>query len=99
MEVIIIPLYQVISLVIRLFMWALIISAVMSWLVAFGVINTHNRFVYTVMDALHRITEPFLRPLRNILPNTGGIDFSPLALILILILVQEVLRQLVLRIL
>ncbi len=97
MEVILIPLYNVANIAINLFIWALIISAGLSWLVAFGIINTHNRLVYTVMDALHRVTEPVLRPIRNILPNTGGLDLSPLALILLLYLVQEILHQLVLK--
>jgi YggT family protein len=95
MDVILIPLYNVVSIVIELFIWALIVSAVLSWLVAFGVVNTHNRFVYTVMDVLYRVTEPALRPIRRVLPNTGGLDLSPLALILILYLVQGVLGQIV----
>jgi YggT family protein len=71
----------------------------MSWLVAFGVVNTHNRFVYTVMDVLYRITEPALRRIRRFMPDLGGVDLSPLALILILYLVQEVLRQIVIGVL
>ena len=95
MDVILLPLLKVVDVAIHLFIWALIISAVLSWLVAFGVVNTHNRLVYTVMDALYRVTEPALRPIRRLLPNTGGLDLSPLALILLLYLVQEVLYQLV----
>lgn len=97
MDVIIIPLYKVANLVIELYIWALIISAILSWLTAFGVVNTHNRFVFTVMDALYRITEPALKPIRRILPAAGGLDLSPLALILILYLVQEFLRQIVMK--
>lgn len=99
MGVILIPLYKVITVVIDLYIWALIISAVLSWLTAFGVINTSNRFVYTVMDVLYRVTEPALRRIRRFMPDMGGIDLSPLALILILYLVQEVLRQLVVTVL
>lgn len=98
MDVILIPLFSVLNVIIDLFIWALIISAVLSWLVAFGVVNTHNRFVYTVMEVLYRVTEPALRPIRRILPNAGGLDLSPLALILILYLVQGVLAQLVRKI-
>ncbi len=98
MNVILVPLYQVISIAIQLYIWALIASAVLSWLIAFNVINTRNRFVYTVMDALYRITEPALRPIRRVLPNFGGIDLSPIIVILILYFIQSVLAQLVLSV-
>jgi YggT family protein len=68
--------------VISIVIWLLVASAILSWLVAFNVINTRNRFVYTVVDTLYRLTEPMLRPIRRILPNLGGIDLSPLVLIL-----------------
>lgn len=97
MDVVIIPLYQVISIAIELYIWALIISVALSWLVAFNVVNTRNRFVWTLGDFLERITEPALRPIRRVLPNMGGIDLSPLVLILLLYFVQGVLRNLVLR--
>ncbi|MBW7850935.1 MAG: YggT family protein [Rhodospirillales bacterium] len=97
MDVILIPLLQVISIAIELYVWALIISVVLSWLVAFNVVNTRNRFVWTVGDFLDRITEPALRPIRRVLPNLGGIDLSPLVLILILYFIQGVLRNLVYR--
>ncbi len=67
---------------ITVYIWAVIIQVVLSWLVAFGVVNTRNRLVYTVGDFLFRITEPALRPVRNVLPNLGGIDISPLVVIL-----------------
>ena len=73
---------QLISTVITLYIWALIISAVMSWLVAFNVINTQNRFVYMVGDFLYRATEPALRPIRRFIPLLGGVDISPIVLIL-----------------
>lgn len=95
MDVILLPLFNLLSVVITLFIWALIIQAVMSWLVAFSVVNTHNRFVYTVMDVLYRVTEPALRPIRRYLPQAGGIDFSPLVLILLLIFLEDLLRRLV----
>ncbi len=82
-------LFQLIGMVIDLYIWALIISAVMSWLVAFNVINMQNRFVYTVSDVLYRITEPALRPIRNILPAMGGLDLSPVVLILLLIFLRN----------
>jgi YggT family protein len=93
MEVILGPLFWLLNTVIELYIWILIASAILSWLVAFNVVNTRNRFVYTVGDFLHRITEPALRPLRNFLPNLGGVDISPLVLILLLWFLQRVLAQ------
>lgn len=84
------PISDMLLTVIQLYIWVLIISAVLSWLVTFNVINTRNRFVYMAGDFLYRITEPALRPIRQILPNLGGIDVSPVVLILILVFVQKV---------
>jgi YggT family protein len=94
MDVIIGPLFWLITTVIDLYIWVLIIGAVLSWLVAFNVINTRNRFVWAVGDFIHRISEPALRPIRSILPNLGGIDISPLVLILLLIFAKQVLSRL-----
>lgn len=80
--------------VIQLYIWVIIISAILSWLIAFNVINTQNRFVYSVIDVLHRLTEPALMPIRRILPNMGGIDISPVVLILLLIFVQNLIWEL-----
>ena len=76
-----------------LYFWMILIQVVMSWLVAFNVINTQNRFVYMVGDFLHKVTEPALGPIRRILPNLGGIDLSPVVLILLLIFLQNFLRE------
>lgn len=94
MDVILGPLFWLLSTVIELFIWAVIISAILSWLVAFNIVNTGNRFVYMVGDFLHRVTEPALRPIRNIIPNLGGIDISPIVLILLLVFTQQVLARL-----
>ena len=86
--------FNLLDVVVNLYMWCFIISAILSWLIAFNVINTSNRFIYTVGDFLYRITEPVLRPIRNMLPNFGNIDFSPLIAILLLIFLKDgVLRQ------
>jgi YggT family protein len=77
-------------LVIDLYIWIVIASAVLSWLVAFNVVNTNNRVVLMIGDTLYRLTEPALRPIRNILPNLGGIDISPVILILLLLFVRDV---------
>ncbi len=85
-----IPLIQFLAMVIDLYTWVIIASAVLSWLIAFNVVNTQNRFVYMLADGLHRLTEPALRPLRQFVPNLGGIDISPVILILLLIFIKNV---------
>ena len=82
-------LFQLIYVALDLYFWVLIISAILSWLVAFGVVNTRNRFVYTVGDMLHRLTEPVLRPIRRWIPPLGGLDLSPIVVILIIIFLQR----------
>ncbi len=94
MDIVLVPLLQIIYFAIELYIWVLIITAILSWLVAFNVVNTRNRFVYTVMDIGYRVTEPALRPIRRWLPNTGGMDFSPLVLIFGLWFVQLVIQRL-----
>ncbi|MGH6866298.1 MAG: YggT family protein [Methyloceanibacter sp.] len=85
-----VPLIGFIVLVIDLYIWVVIASAILSWLIAFNVVNTSNRFVYTLADMLYRVTEPALRPIRSILPNLGGIDISPVILILFLLFIRDV---------
>ncbi|HWM47506.1 MAG TPA: YggT family protein [Xanthobacteraceae bacterium] len=85
-------LLDVIMVVLDLYIWLLIAAAVLSWLVAFNVVNVRNQFVATVGDFLYRITEPVLRPIRNMLPNLGGLDISPVILILLIIFLQNVIR-------
>ena len=84
------PLLRVALIVIDLFVWAVIISIVLSWLVHFGILNTGNQFVSMVGDFLWRLTQPALRPIRRYLPNLGGIDLSPMILILGLIFLKMV---------
>ena len=79
--------------VIDIYVWLIILQVVLSWLIAFNVINTSNRFVYMVGDFLYRITEPAMRPLRRILPSLGGIDLSPLVLLLLLFFAQRLLVE------
>jgi YggT family protein len=67
-----------------LYLWAVIIAAILSTLSSFGVLDSRNRIVWTICDFFYRITEPALRPIRNLMPNLGGIDLSPLILILLL---------------
>jgi YggT family protein len=75
---------NLVSTVISIYIWLLIAQAVLSWLVAFGIVNRYNRVVATIGDFLWRITEPLLRPIRRVLPDLGGIDISPVILILLL---------------
>jgi YggT family protein len=85
-----VPLIGFIALVIDLYIWVIIIGAVFSWLIAFNVVNTSNKFVYSVGEMLYRVTEPALRPIRRFLPNLGGIDISPVILILALLFIRDV---------
>jgi len=82
------PVFWLISTVIELYLIVLFVQVVMSWLIAFNVVNTRNRFVYTVADVTYKLTEPALRPIRRILPNFGGIDLSPAVLILLLLFIK-----------
>jgi YggT family protein len=84
---------DVVMLALNLYVWLLIASAVLSWLIAFNVVNTRNQFVSTVWDFLYRITEPALRPIRNMLPNLGGIDISPIILLLVIFFIQSVIQR------
>jgi YggT family protein len=97
MDVIVVPIIQVLNMALQLYLFAIIASAIISWLIAFDVINTTNRLVYTIVDFLWRITEPALRPIRQFLPNLGGIDISPIILILGIILVQNILTNLAIQ--
>jgi YggT family protein len=83
-------LLDVIIIVLNLYMWLLIASAILSWLIAFNVVNPRNQFVAMVWDFLYRITEPVLRPIRNLLPNLGGIDVSPVIVILLIIFIERI---------
>ena len=83
------PFLWLILQLLDLYMWAVIIGVILSWLVTFNIVNTSNRFVFFVGDFIHRITEPALRPIRRTIPNLGGIDISPVILIILLIFAQR----------
>jgi len=85
-----IELLAFISYLLQLYIYILIAMAVMSWLIAFNVVNARSPVVHAIGEFLYRITEPLLRPIRNILPNLGGIDVSPVILILLIIFIQSV---------
>ena len=79
--------------VIDIYTWIVIAGAIMSWLVAFGVVNVSNKFIRMVVDILYRLTEPVLRPIRSILPNLGGVDISPVILLLGLFFLRSLLWE------
>ena len=85
---------MLIDRIIDLYVWVIIISAVLSWLVAFDIVNMRNRFVYLVGDTLNRLTEPVYRPVRRFLPDMGGLDLSPLIVILGLWFLRDIMWEL-----
>ena len=81
---------DVIMILLDLYIWIIIASAILSWLIAFNVVNLRNQFVATIANVLHQLTEPLLRPIRRFMPDLGGIDVSPIVLILGIFLVQRI---------
>lgn len=99
MDIIFIPLLAVIKVALGIYAWIVIISVIMTWLVNFNVINSHNNFVLMAMDFLYKTTEPVLRQIRRFLPAMGGLDFSPFVLILFLWFLQMVIGRLMIKVL
>lgn len=85
-----ITLLQIVQVLLNVLWWIIVIQAVLSWLIAFNVINTHSDFVRTVWNALQKITEPLYRPIRRILPDFGALDLSPLVVLLILYILTNI---------
>ena len=83
---------DIILIVLELYVWLLIAAAILSWLVAFNVVNTRNQFVAMAGEFLYRITEPLLAPIRSVMPNLGGLDISPIILILIIYFIERVIQ-------
>jgi len=83
-------LYSIVDMILQILVWVIIVQVILSWLVAFNVINTSSNFVRTMLDGLDRLTAPLYRPIRKIMPDFGGIDFSPIVLILAI----QILRKL-----
>jgi YggT family protein len=81
---------DIVLIILDLYVWLLIAAAILSWLIAFNVVNTRNQFVSAIAEFLYRITEPVLAPIRNFMPNLGGLDISPVILILIIMFIQRV---------
>ena len=91
------PFLWLVDTIITIYIWLLIASAVLSWLIAFNVVNTRNPIVSSVGEFLYRVTEPLLRPIRNMLPNLGGIDVSPVILIIGLLFLRQLIFWLYIR--
>jgi len=98
MDIILDPLIRITLVVIDLYIWVVIIAAVLSWLVSFNVVNTQNRLVYVIVDFLYRLTEPVLARFRRFVPSLGGIDISPIVLILALMFLRMFLENVYRRI-
>ncbi len=75
--------------VITIYLWIIIINAILSWLVAFNILNTHNRFVFSILDTTYKLTDPVLNQIRRFIPTFGSIDISPLILILVLMFLRN----------
>lgn len=89
--------YQILDLLLTVARWIIILQFIISLLVTFNVINTYNDFIRTIMMALDRMTEPLYRPIRRILPDFGGLDFSPMVVLLLLIILQDIILPAVFR--
>lgn len=86
-------LFLLIDSVINIYIWLIIINAILSWLVAFNVLNTQNRFVFAVLNATHQLTDPVLNKIRKFIPNLGSIDISPVVLILFLLFIRNLIFE------
>ena len=84
---------DVLLLILQIYTYIIIIVAIMSWLIAFNVINVYNDVVRTIWNALNAVTEPLLKPIRNVLPALGGLDISPVILLLLIFLVQDIIER------
>lgn len=84
------PFLWLIDTIITLYIWILIAAAILSWLIAFNVVNTRNHVVAGVANFFYHVTEPVLRPIRSMLPNLGGIDISPVILIIGLLFLERI---------
>ena len=79
--------------IITIYLWIIIVNAVLSWLVAFNILNTQNRFVFSVLDATYKMTDPLLNRIRRFIPTFGSIDVSPVILILLLMFLRNIIFE------
>lgn len=97
MDILIIPMLELVRTILQLYIWIFIGSVILSWLISFQIINTHNRFVAIVGEVFYRLTEPVLAPLRRIIPGVGGVDFSPMVAIFIIVFIQNVFTRFIMK--
>jgi YggT family protein len=83
--------YEILQILLTLVWWIIIVQAILSWLIAFNVINTHNDFVRNIWMTLDRMTEPLYRPIRRIMPDFGALDLTPMVVLILVIILQNVL--------
>jgi YggT family protein len=86
-------LLDVVLLILDLYTYVVIAAVILSWLIAFNVVNTHNDVVRAISNAVNALTEPVLRPIRQVMPNLGGLDISPIILFLLIFLIQRIILQ------
>jgi YggT family protein len=94
MQVILGPILGLIDIILGLYVWVLLFSIILSWLIMFNVVNTSNRFIYVAGEFLYKVTEPALRPIRRFIPFIGGMDISPIVLLLVIWFVRDFIRRL-----
>tara|TARA_B110001454_G_scaffold215679_1_gene237569 strand:- start:1459 stop:1749 length:291 start_codon:yes stop_codon:yes gene_type:complete len=87
----VLALFQIIMILLNVLWWIIIVQAIMSWLIAFNVINTQNEVVRSIWIALDRLTQPIYRPIRKVMPDLGALDLSPMVVLLIIIILQTIL--------
>ena len=87
-------LFLLVDSIINIYIWLIIINAILSWLVSFNILNTQSRFVFAILNATHQLTDPVLNKIRKFIPNLGSIDISPVVLILLLIFIRNLLFEL-----
>lgn len=97
MNTILIPLLTVISVALNLYWWVVLVAVILSWLVAFNMINTHNQIIRTIGNIVHQLTEPVLRRIRRVIPNAGNVDLSVIVLFLLILLLQQVIGQIMFK--
>lgn len=97
MDIILIPLINIVLVILQMLVFSVFVMVILNWLTLFGIINPYNRFIILIQEFLGRLFEPMLQPVRRILPNLGGIDLSPVALILAFYLLQGVLVRILLK--
>lgn len=91
MDWLIVPLFTTVIVILDIYWWIIIASVIMSWLIAFNVVNPRQQFVYILRDFLYKATEPALKPIRRYMPDLGGIDLSPMVLLLAIFFLKQVL--------